>query len=236
MGGETLITKKFEEFIDAFIAAKKFNVGFSFVTNATTFNDRLLEKLKKFQRVGIEISIETVTEHNSYQRQGTDNSLVIKNINKYLAQCNNINITFTARPAVSLLTIGYYHTLLEFCLEKRINVKSVICNNPRYLDAVILPNDVKQQYLKKYLDFLDKHYKNIDILEDYNESDPNEYYRIVYQQAQQCINILKTPEPVDSQEKLEEMVRWCKKWDAIHAYDARQLYPELEEILNRYGY
>jgi MoaA/NifB/PqqE/SkfB family radical SAM enzyme len=53
MGGETLLTKKLEEFVDVMIAHKKFDLCFSFVTNGTVFNDSLMEKLKQFARVGI---------------------------------------------------------------------------------------------------------------------------------------------------------------------------------------
>ena len=42
-----------------------------------------INKLKKFNRVGIEVSIETLTEHNTYQRQGTDTSVVLENLEKY---------------------------------------------------------------------------------------------------------------------------------------------------------
>jgi MoaA/NifB/PqqE/SkfB family radical SAM enzyme len=84
MGGETLITKRFEDFVDFMIARKRFDLNFSFVTNATSFNQSLLDKLKKFQRVGIEISIETTTEHNEYQRQGTDTQQALLIIDRYL--------------------------------------------------------------------------------------------------------------------------------------------------------
>ena len=72
MGGETLLTDRFEELIDTMIEHRRFDLCFSFVTNGTTFNANVLDKLKLFRRVGIEISIEAGDEHNAYQRQGTD--------------------------------------------------------------------------------------------------------------------------------------------------------------------
>jgi sulfatase maturation enzyme AslB (radical SAM superfamily) len=60
------------------IARGRTDLNFSFVTNGTVFNENLLNKLKQFNRVGIEVSIETVTEHNAYQRQGTDTALVLE--------------------------------------------------------------------------------------------------------------------------------------------------------------
>lgn len=237
MGGETLITKRFADFVDYFIESKRFDVGFSFVTNGTTFNDQLLNKLKKFSRVGIEVSVETATEHNSYQRQGTDNALVFENIHRYIKHCNGTNITLTIRPAISALTIGSYTTLLEFCLVQKLTVKSLVCETPLYYNPRILPDTIKKQYLEKYQKFKQEHFKNkIDIFEDFNESDPNEYLRSIYQQIDQCINLLTTPAPANQSQLLAEMISWCKKWDTVHGYDARVLYPEFSNMLDQYGY
>jgi sulfatase maturation enzyme AslB (radical SAM superfamily) len=72
MGGETLLTDKMDDLVDFMIEHQRFDLNFSFVTNGTTFNESLINKLKKFKRVGIEVSIETITEHKAYQRQGTN--------------------------------------------------------------------------------------------------------------------------------------------------------------------
>jgi MoaA/NifB/PqqE/SkfB family radical SAM enzyme len=237
MGGETLITKRFEDFVDYFINSNRYDVGFSFVTNGTTFNQSLLNKLKKFQRVGIEISIETATEHNSYQRQGTDNAVVFENIHKYLEHCNGTNITLTIRPAITSLSIGYYHTLLEFCLHKKLLVKSLICTEPAYYNPTILPDKIKSMYLQKYREFKEKYLNHCDnTSEDFNESDPNEFVRIIEQQVDQCINLLQTPAPVNQHKLLSDMVTWCKKWDSVNGYNARDLYPEFSNMLDQYGY
>jgi uncharacterized Fe-S cluster-containing radical SAM superfamily protein len=237
MGGETLLTKRFEDFVDFMISRKRTDLNFSFVTNGTVFNEKLVEKLLQFKRIGIEVSIETVTDHNSYQRQGTDLQSVLKNIDRYLTYCDGDRITLTVRPAISSLTIGYYDTLLEYCLEKNLIVKSLICSSPRYYDPRILPDDIKKEYLTRYEIFLKKHnLSEVDCSVDYNESDPHQLKRIVKNQVLQCINILKSQEPNDADVLLKEMVAWCKRWDTVHDYNARDLYPEFREILKQHGY
>jgi hypothetical protein len=64
----------------------------SFVTNGTVYKPGLMTKLQHFKRVGIEISIETVDEHNAYQRQGTDTTVVLDNITQYTQLGNNIEV------------------------------------------------------------------------------------------------------------------------------------------------
>lgn len=238
MGGETLITKRFEDFVDYFIKSNRVDVGISFVTNGTTLNESLLTKLTKFRRVGIEVSVETATEHNTYQRQGTNNDVVFQNINRYLGYCNNTSITVTLRPAISALTIGYYPTLLEFCLDNKLMVKSQVCTTPAYYNPEILPNTVKELYLEKYHKFKEKYYGNaaVSLIDDFNESDPTQFLKSVFQQVDQCINILKTAAPPNQESLLSDMVGWCKKWDNVHGYNARTLYPEFTDILDRYEY
>jgi len=232
MGGETLLTDKFEDLVDHMIAHGRTDVCFSFVTNGTVYKPSLMQKLLKFRRVGIEVSIECLTERNVYQRQGTSQALVLANLEKYKTLDNGNNITVTLRPAVSLLTIGDYASLLDYALDQQFIVKSLLVTKPRFLDVSILPDTIKQQYIARF-----DHLKNITkIVSDYNESDVNQLTQIIVQQANMCVNLLSTAAPVDSEQQLKLMVEHCRKWDKVYHLDARKLYPELTDIWDRYDY
>lgn len=235
MGGETLLTNQLEDLVDTMIEHRRFDLCFSFVTNGTVFNPSLLDKLKQFKRVGIEISIETITEHNAYQRQGTNTPDVLKNIQQYQTWCNGSSITITLRPAPSLLTIGYYYTLLEYALEQQILVKSNLCYSPRFLYAVNLPDAVKQQYAGKYIKLIDR-LNSVDTNNDFNASDPHNFQASVKSEAEMCLGILSTAQPADFETQLALMVEHCRKWDKVYKLDARRLYPELIDVWNRNGY
>jgi sulfatase maturation enzyme AslB (radical SAM superfamily) len=235
MGGETLLTKKFEDLVDFFISHERFDLCFSFVTNGTTYNQQLINKLKRFSRVGIEVSIETATEHNSYVRQGTDTDMVLDNIKKYKENCDNSSISVTVRPAIGLLSIGKYYTLLDYCFENKLIVKSLLVTSPRFLDVSVLPKEIKQQYLNNYEVLLTR-LTDVNLSDDYNESDINNYQHSIKTQVIQAINLLNQKEPEDQEELLAEMVDHCCKWDPVYKYDALSLYPELAEIFKKYGY
>jgi MoaA/NifB/PqqE/SkfB family radical SAM enzyme len=235
MGGETLLTPRFEELVDHMIAHNRLDVCFSFVTNGTVFRPELMRKLKLFRRVGIEVSIETVDARNAYQRQGTDTNLVLANIDRYLDLCNGSSITLTVRPAVSALTIGSFAGLLQYCLDRQLMVKSLLVNSPRFLDAVILPDTVKQQYLLSYQDLVGQ-LSTVQVPVDYNASDPHNHAINIKEQAQMCVSILSQPEPQDAMTLHQQMVDHCRKWDQVYQYNARELYPELAEIWDEHGY
>jgi len=235
MGGETLLTDKLEDLLDTMIEHKRFELCFSFVTNGTIYNPRIVDKLKKFHRVGFEISIETLDQRNSYVRQGTDTSRVLENINRYLVHCNNSSITVTLRPAPSLLTVGSYVGLLEFALDKNLIVKSNLCIDPEFLHIKYLPKKVKDLYKCQYLEFLNKLDDTITD-SDYNVSDPNNYKLVLKEQAKMCLTILETPTPPDTNLQMLNLVNHCRRWDAVYELNAREVYPELLEIWDRYEY
>lgn len=234
MGGETLLTDRFEDLVDHMIAHSRFDVCFSFVTNGTTFNPGLLNKLKKFKRVGLEVSIETLTEHNAYIRQGTNHKEVLQNIQKYQEHCNGTSITLTLRPAPSILSIGYLDTLLNYALDKKFVIKYNVCYRPEFMNIKYLPKELKELYLKKYQAIVNR-LAEIHASGDYNASDPNRYQEIVKDFAETCISILSSPTP-DNKEQLSKLVQYCAKWDKIYGYNANALYPEWKDFLTEYNY
>jgi len=234
MGGETLITPRFEQLIDAFIKNGKYDVSFSFVTNCTIFKPSLLQKLAKFKRVGIELSIETLTLHNEYVRQGTDNTLVMENIYKYIEFSNGTNISVTVRPAISLLTIGYYYTLLDFCIANKLLVKSLLVREPSCLDVKLLPKKLRMLYKKNYIDLLAKLDHNTPPIVDFNESNPSNYTSVIKSEIDQCIALLEQEDVQHDQ--FGSLIELLNKWDRVYGLDARKLYPEFGMILDEYGY
>ena len=232
MGGETLLTKKLEEFVDVMITHKKFDLCFSFVTNGTVFNGSLMEKLKQFARVGIEVSIETTTKHNDYIRQGTDTDLVLANIKKYQEFCNGTTITITIRPAISALSVGYYDTLLDYCINNKFMIKSLLVTNPAYLNVNVLPMTVKLEYKEKYQMLFEK-LSSIDCQSILNESDPNNYLKSIKIQIEQILSMLQQP---SNEDLLGELVRTCKRWDEELGFNAIDLYPELTNVFKAHDY
>jgi organic radical activating enzyme len=235
MGGETLLTDRLEDFVDTMIEHKRFDLCFSFVSNGTVYKPSIVDKLKKFRRVGFEISIETLDRRNSYVRQGTDTSLVLNNINLYQSQCNNTSVTLALRPAPSLLTVGSYLPLLQYALDNQLIVKSNLCTNPRFLSITQLPDYVKEIYQEQYIEFLNK-LNGRSTVEDYNASDPNNCHLVVREQAQMCLTLLQSQTPSDNELQLAALVEHCQKWDSVYKLNARELYPELVAVWDKYGY
>ena len=237
MGGETVLSSRLHEFLDYMIFKKRFDISFSFVTNGTLFDKNLIEKLSLFNRVGIEVSIETLTDHNHYQRQGTNTVTVLENIQKYKNFCDNDKISLTIRPAISALTIGTYHTLIKYCLENNFIIKALVVNYPSFLSVNVLPKCIRANYKANYTQLIkDYQLENLDTVNDFNESDPFEFKRIAKTYIEQALSLLDQDEPENITVLQKELVDHCKKWDHVYSYDALELYPELREIFIDNGY
>jgi len=133
----------------------------------------------------------------------------------------------TVRPAINALTIRDFHTLLDYCLDKKLLVKGLIVTNPSFLSVSVLPDDIRARYKENYLHLLDGKDNT-----DANEEDPNNYEKVVRHYAQMAVNLLEQ----DMTSGMPEMVAHMDKWDQVYGYDARELYPELRALLEYYGY
>jgi hypothetical protein len=108
-------------------------------------------------------------------------------------------------------------------------------SSPRYLDIVVLPDQIKAAHLPAFDQLLDE-LATVNTTADYNASDPNNVLRVIKDQVTQCRAALLTPQPSDADQLLSQLVQQCKKWDQVYKLDAREIYPELAEIWDRYGY
>lgn len=237
MGGETVIQPRFADLVDHLISHGRTDVCMSFVTNGTVFDLELVRNLKRFPRVGLEISIESLDTLNEYTRQGTDNAVVIENIKKYLAECNNSSITVTLRPAPSLLTVRSYWQVIEFALQHGLVIKSNICTDPDFLAIPVLPRQIRQTYRQSYTSLVEQYeLGSIDLGRDYNESDPNNYKITSRNQIDQILNLLDLPDSDNQPDMIKALVRYLSRWDQAFGFDARDTYPEMQDILDAHGY
>lgn len=234
MGGETMLTKRFHDFLDHMIDVGHTDINISFVTNGTVFDRSLIEKLKKFGRIGVEVSIESLSPANAYVRQGTDTQLVLHNIKQY-REHEDQQLSVAIRAAVSSLTIGSYHTLLSYCLQKGLVIKPLIVERPEFMQVRHLPTEIKQRYLDHY-HRLHEELDGQDIENDFNESDQSQYVRIVKLALEQARGLLRQPCTEQSEQMLSQLVSHCAKWDKVYDLRATEIYPELLEIFERHRY
>ena len=226
MGGETVLTPRFAELLDWLLAHGRNQVRISFVTNGTRWKPDVMERLSQFCNVGAEISIETVSKHNDYIRQGTDTSQVLANIQKYLDWANQTTHSVTLRSAPQALSAGSYHLLLHWALQHRVIIKANICLKPEFMHVSVLPRALRKRLMQPYQQILQE-LPHIDIDKDYNTSNPAAVEHSAKAQAQVMIGLLSSPEADNQPQLLQQLISHCRQWDSVGNLLFDDFYPEL---------
>lgn len=230
MGGEPLLHKKFYELIDFLIDNDHTDFHLTFVTNGSTYPPELIPKLKKFKSLQIEISIETTKKSNDYIRYPSNTSKIVQNIRNF---CQNRDDTtdILLRTVPQILSVHDYTSILNLGLETNTIVDSNFLQEPSFLKPNILSDKEKKIVIKKLKKFVLKHHNKNTV----NFRDRSNIEKQISENAQRVINAINEP-CNDVNYERKQLIEYCAKIDSVRKQDIRSFIPELESILNRYGY
>jgi organic radical activating enzyme len=197
LGGEPFISPNFINFLNYLDSNVNLsNIELEISTNGTTIpSNSVLDKLRSFNRINLNVSLDAYSKANDYQRQGSSYLEIYQNANKFQALLDNLSLSF--HITVSLLTANTLSETINF-LQSSNNTFSIdFVRDPGHLSLYNAPleflNWIKYQNTnneyaleiiektisessydeKLWLEFLsfntklDKYYKLR--LEDYNE-------------------------------------------------------------------
>lgn len=146
-GGETLLQKEVHAVIDYLVEkdlAK--NITISFLTNASKYPDKLIEKFKKFKNVFYTISIDGIDKVIEYQRRGckwNETSQIAVQLSKEFGSV--INYVVTAINVFSFIeTVDwfYQHNMDRVIL-------SLVFESNKNISVKVIPPELRQQLLDK---------------------------------------------------------------------------------------
>lgn len=236
MGGEPTMSPRLMEFLDFFIDNERTNFAISFVTNGTFFSQELIDKMKRFTRADIDISIESILDNMYYIRQGLKKEKFTANL-KLFMDARGDNFYVCLKPAISALNAPTYPELIEFFLENNILTESNIVFNPEYLRVEVLPLEIRKLYIPKFEALL----KKLDnLIGDDMKLVRNRHSETnlinLHSELNSVYNMMLLPDPENAVDLRKELVYWLSKWDSEYNHDARIIYPEWADFLNSYDY
>ena len=171
-GGEPLLNPKIIKMLQKLgegDTAKKVKVLIT--TNATQYSERILNILRKFEKIHIIFSIDGVGKVNDYLRYPSDFHQIKSNVKNYKTLGN---ATFMITCTVQNINLLYVKDMIEFAWQNGIHLKLGILDIPSYLHLSVLPTITKKKALQKLLD-VDKnqltHVSNFEVLKSLLESD-----------------------------------------------------------------
>ena len=134
-------------------------------TNFTRVTTELLEDLKTFRTVNIDISLDGYKEVHEYVRSGLEWSSIEENLEKirpYLTQ----NFFLSTNTTVQNLNVLYLEDVLKWTINE-LNITPVLCvlDNPKFLAVRNMPPEMKAEARKRIQNLIDS-----DLVNNYKTS------------------------------------------------------------------
>lgn len=235
MGGEPMLSPRLEQFLDFFIQHDRVDFAVSFVTNGTRYRQSIVDKMRRFTRADIDISIESPRGNNFYIRQGLDPEVFWHNLDQFLGQRGG-NLNICLKPVICALTVPTFPDLIEFFWQQRCPTENNLCLEPRHLQVAVLPLDLRQSYMPRYQQLLDKLAACMGPAEINQARNDSQLELALWTELNFMYQMLQEPELPDAQDQQRLLVEHLARWDRELGLDARHHYPEWAEFLSRHGY
>jgi sulfatase maturation enzyme AslB (radical SAM superfamily) len=235
MGGEPVLIKKYHEFIDYLISKNRLEISLSFVSNGTLVNQQLIDKLKLFKNVDLEVSVEALDRTNDYIRQGSSIKTLMNTL-ELLHQQQSSSLQLVLRSVPQLLNIHCYADYIKFAWEKQLIIESIPLTRPIHMSVAVLPFEYRQT-LKPAFEALYKEISShITFKSIQNGRGKGTIAQKLARECQAMIGLLDMPEPNDVELLRKSLVAHCEFWDKQNDMDIKDYIPSLYQFFIEWGY
>ncbi len=209
-GGEPFIMKEYYDFLD-FLIEHKLNerISLDLYTNCSVYNPLFVERLRKFKKVHLLMSIDAVGSAAEYIRHGTNWKKVEENIRLLNKEKDPIRLSFnTAISAYVLLNISSLAAFLKELYHENNKLDSE-CYNV-YKPYAIHFNNLSGELRTRAIEEIEK---AISILDSEN-------FSVFVGELDKIKNTLETTEPKDA----ESFDSFTKKYDLLRNEDFKSAF------------
>lgn len=234
IGGEVEFIPKFIFLIDYFINAGLANtVNISFTSNGSVDYSKYFEKLSKYKRCEIGISIESIDPIGDYIRRGGNIVGILKNI-QTMSNNKTSNMQLIIRTVPSLLSLPTYANLISWALEMKLPIDNSLLVNPSWQQAVLLPDNIKKNIVNDMSLIL----KNLPSTgnEFNNQKDSNLISVSIRNECESMIRLAQKSAPGDADVLRRECAAKLSQWDSLKKINIKDYSLDLYNFLTEFGY
>lgn len=234
VGGEPLINKRFIELLDLLVRENRTDLSFSFTTNANHRLDHFYDRLAKFSRVDIGLSVETISNSNDYVRYGSKIDSILSNID-HIKRTAPSNVELVIRTVPTMLTITEYDRVIDWCWQEDFLLYSYFAVNPAWQQIQVLPTSLRETLIPRYQALLEKLKYSAQDRPSMLTNFRNQSYVVenCIKETHAAINALKREHRADL---VPEAIEKFKQLDTHRKQDVRKAFPILADWFNSNGY
>lgn len=138
-GGEPLYNKKLLELIESMSQEQCNTTLLHITTNATEWNQRWQQALKKFKLVRIMLSIDATDEVYEYIRYPAKWKTVQQNVDQMIKEPN---LKLMVYAVIQNLNVQFLENLVDWCQQRNLFLQMRKCYTPDYLQPTNLPDSL----------------------------------------------------------------------------------------------
>lgn len=236
IGGETLITPAFRTILKKLVdtgLCSRITVGFT--TNLTTWDQEIVDLLKKFHQINLGMSIECFHPLNDYVRFGSQIGTVQKLAKDWIEVARQHDWLIQIRITPTLLSIWHLDTVYQFAIEQGIAVESCnFLNEPAFLRPSVLPAVWRQRVQEKLERWIRSQSTQTSISPVVNIRNPNLANQQVIEDAASYVSYLQ--EQPDESDRLPDLIKYLHVLEHNRKNSILDYLPEYEELFRSSGY
>lgn len=235
IGGETLIIPEFKmmlkEIIDRVPDADRISVGFT--TNLTIWDTEIQDILRRFGKVHVNMSIETLDRANDYVRWPSCIQDVRANLERWIETCRQQSWFPIIRVTPTWLTISRLPELIQFAKHNEIILESCdYLDKPEYLRISVLPPDRRYKLADQFESFISPENHNHTLT--HNWRDQSAAVLINDRTLTHYARYLRSAP--DESHLLPEAVSRLSALDGLRDHSALDYFDEYQDLFRDFGY
>lgn len=143
-GGEPMIEKQVEKILDHLIdRGVEQNITLEFNTNCTVLRDSMLEKLQRFKKVILSLSLDAYGAYHEYIRYPSDWRVIGRNVDRLAALAGD-QLHLSAGPVLQVYNALNLSEVLRFLDKMKVHYRITIASAPWFLAVDVLPARIRQ--------------------------------------------------------------------------------------------
>lgn len=198
IGGEPMLNSFTHEVLDQMMTGDiSQNIEFHIHTNLMKWDQNFCEKLERFAKTRLCMSVDAFGDLNSYIRYPSQWNHISKNLEAYLSFFNTKrNVNLAISPVIQIFNLFHIHQLIDYILELEakystsVSLDFIYLTDPSYYSPYILPLAIKEEAREEF----DRYYNQLNSDIQQRLSGLKEFYGSLSRQDENVAELKKFKE------------------------------------------
>lgn len=234
LGGETLIMPSLPVILRALLQAGHHETHLGFTTNLTVWPRSVIDLLRQFHNVHVNVSIESLTDLNDYVRWPSAIAEIQKNLDAWRDLCQQQSWWLTLRVTPTCLTVHDLVSMYDYAWQTGLPIEA--CNfleRPEFMRPSVLPLNIRHNLVQELQKWIRDH-QQPQAQTIYNTRHRDFHAQHLVEDAESYCRYLQ--DQPDESDKLPALVAYLRRMDQHRGNSVMHYLPRYHELFRSAGY